>query len=75
MGKLKNNSQPFRLMKIFWETKPHPENILGLAALARHVVEEAKLDFKVVVELLRKREERYLIVRSLRLFVLRILSS
>jgi hypothetical protein len=40
------------------KTKPHPENILGLAALARHVVEEAKLDFKVVVELLRNERRK-----------------
>jgi len=39
-------------------SKPHPENILGLASLARYVVEESKLDFKEVVELLRnKRRE------------------
>jgi predicted metal-dependent phosphoesterase TrpH len=39
-------------------SKPHPENILGLAALACHVVKESKLDFKEVVELLRnKRRE------------------
>lgn len=34
-------------------SKPHPENILGLAALACHVAEKAQLDFKEAVEMLR----------------------
>jgi len=38
------------------KTKPHPENILGLAALACQVVKGSKLDFKEVVELLRDKK-------------------